>query len=147
MLMSIKPKYGLEILRGRKKVELRGFVGTIASGDVVVLYLSSPVQAIGGEFRVGRVVFGVDEIKRLVEGLKDPGVDEEDWSYLIGRRRPMAIEVLDPLEYELKVTLRALRSEVPGFKPPRSYRVLRPTEPLYDVIERFRETSLKSSKA
>jgi len=145
--MSIKPKYGLEILRGRKKVELRGFVGTIASGDVVVLYLSSPVQAIGGEFRVGRVVFGVDEIKRLVEGLKDPGVDEEDWSYLIGRRRPMAIEVLDPLEYELKVTLQALRSEVPGFKPPRSYRVLRPTEPLYDVIERFRETSLKSSKA
>jgi len=47
--MSIKPKYGLEILRGRKKVELRGSVGTITPGDVVVLYLSSPIQAIGGE--------------------------------------------------------------------------------------------------
>jgi len=145
--MSIKPKYGLEILRGRKKVELRGSVGSITSGDVVVLYLSSPVQAISGEFRVGRVVFGVDEIKKLVEGLKDPGVDEEDWSYLIGRRRPMAIEVLDPLEYDVKVTLHALRSELPGFRPPRSYRVLRPAEPLYDVIERIRKTSLRRPKA
>ena len=145
--MSIKPKYGLEILRGRKKVELRGSVGSITSGDVVVLYLSSPVQAISGEFRVGRVVFGVDEIKKLVEGLKDLGVDEEDWSYLIGRRRPMAIEVLDPLEYDVKVTLHALRSELPGLRPPRSYRVLRPAEPLYDVIERIRKTSLRRPKA
>jgi len=145
--MSIKPKYGLEILRGRKKVELRGSVGTITSGDVVVLYLSSPIQAIGGEFRAGRVVFGIDEIKRFVEGLEDPGVDREDWGYLTGRRKPMAIEVLDPLEYEVKVTLRALRSELPGFRPPRSYRVLRPEEPLYVVIERIRKTSLRRPKA
>ena len=147
MLMSIKPKYGLEILRGRKKVELRGFVGEIASNDVVVLYLSSPIQALGGEFKVGRVVFGVEEIKRFVESIEDPGVDKEDWSYLVGKRRPMAIEVLGPVEYEVKVTLRALREEVPGFRPPMSYRVLRPSEPLYDVVERIRRTALRRPRA
>jgi len=147
VLMSIKPKYGLEILRGRKKVELRGFVGEIASNDVVVLYLSSPIQALGGEFKVGRVVFGVEEIKRFVESIEDPGVDKEDWSYLVGKRRPMAIEVLGPVEYEVKVTLRALREEVPGFRPPMSYRVLRPSEPLYDVVERIRRTALRRPRA
>jgi predicted transcriptional regulator len=141
--MSIKPKYGLEILRGRKKVELRGFVGEIAPGDIVVLYLSSPVQAISGEFRAGRIVFGVDEIKRFVEALEDPGVDEEDWGYLVGRRKPMAIEVLEPVEYEVKVTLRVLREEVPGFRPPMSYRLVKPVEPLYGVIERTRRMVLK----
>jgi len=143
VLMSIKPKYGLEILRGRKKVELRGFVSEIASGDVVVLYLSSPVQAIGGEFRAGRIVFGVDEIKRFVEGLEDPGVDEEDWGYLVGRRKPMAIEVLDPVEYEVKVALRTLREEIPNFRPPLSYRLVKPAEPLYGAIERIRRMALK----
>jgi len=146
VLMSIKPKFGLEILRGNKKVELRGFSGRIATGDVVVLYLSSPVQAIYGEFRVGRVVFGVEEIKEFLKSLKDPGVDQEDWSYIIGRRKPMAIEVLNPKEYEVKTTLRAIRGEIPSFRPPMSYRLVRPTEPLYEVVERIRRAMLERSK-
>ncbi|MHC1600939.1 MAG: DNA-binding protein [Candidatus Nezhaarchaeales archaeon] len=141
LLMSIKPKYGYDILRGIKKIELRGFVGDIAPGDIVVLYLSSPVQAICGEFRVGRVVFGLEEARRFVDNYGDSGVSDEDWLYVIGKKRPMAIEVLNPIEYPVKVTLSDLRRLIPGFRPPLSYRSVKPWEELYNVITRIRRLS------
>ncbi len=139
--MSIKPKFGMDILRGVKKIELRGFVADIAPGDLVVLYLSSPVKAICGEFRVGRIVFGLEEVKRFVHGYGDAGVGDEDWLYLIGRKKPMAIEVLNPIEYSVKVTLDDLRRLIPDFKPPLSYRIVRPDERLYGLIRGIRRLS------
>lgn len=140
LLMSIKPKYGFEILRGVKKVELRGFVCDIASGDIAVLYLSSPIKAIYGEFKVGRIAFGLNEIKRFISDYTDPGVSDEDWRYVIGRREPMAIEVLAPLEYPIKITLDELRRCIPSFRPPLSYRRIKPWEKLYDIIIRLRSS-------
>jgi len=139
--MSIKPKFGFDILRGVKRVELRGFVAPIESGDLVILYLSSPVKALCGEFTVGRVVYGLDGIRRIVEEYEEvsgSGVGCEDWLYVAGRRRPMGIEVLNPVEYPFRFTLDDLRREIPGFKPPLSYRVVRSWEPLYKLLVKIR---------
>jgi len=55
VLLSIKPKFAEEILSGVKMFELRTGSG-IESGSRVVMYVSSPVKALVGEFTAGRVL-------------------------------------------------------------------------------------------
>ena len=56
-LLSIKPKYGYAILDGKKKFELRKCIGKpINTGDLVVMYFSTPVKAIMGYFIAGKVI-------------------------------------------------------------------------------------------
>ena len=58
-LMSIKPKFAFEIFSGKKKYELRRWIGVpVSSGSIIVVYVSGSVRAIMGEFKVGRVIEG-----------------------------------------------------------------------------------------
>ncbi|NPA23634.1 MAG: hypothetical protein GXO23_05010 [Crenarchaeota archaeon] len=123
ILLSIKPKYGYAILEGKKKYELRKCVNAvIRPGDVVLMYFSSPVKAILGCFRAGKVyVASPEEIERIVRSLGDVGVDDEDLSYIRGFRKVMAIEVKDPRPCR-KVSLERLREL--NIRPPISYQPL-----------------------
>jgi len=136
VLMSIKPKYGEEVLSGVKKLELRRRVAPLHQGDRVVLYFSSPVKAICGEFTAGRIyVGGLEELRRVVAEYPSPGVFEEDWEYVIGGSRPaMAVEVLRPKRYPKPISLSELRRLIAGFRPPMSYRRVKVDEPLYQVL-------------
>lgn len=120
--MSIKPKFGEHILAGEKKIELRKMFQPIMKGDRILLYFSSPVKALVGEFTAGEVYSGaVEEVKRLVKKMGEVGVGEEDWLYVVGARRALAIEVVEPKRYPRIVSLEVLRRRIPGFMPPMSY--------------------------
>lgn len=136
VLMSIKPRFGEEILSGYKRIELRRRVAPLEEGDRVILYFSSPVRAICGEFKAGRVVVGsVEEVRRFVESYPSPGVSDVDWGYVEGGVRPaMAVEVLEPRRYGRPLTLGEVRARVPGFRPPMSYRRVGVHDPLYQVL-------------
>ncbi len=122
ILMSIKPKFGEQILAGMKKIELRKMFQPIARGDRILLYFSSPVKALVGEFTAGEVYSGaVEEVKRLVKKMGGVGIGEEDWLYVAGARRALAIEVVEPKRYPRMVSLEDLRKRIPGFMPPMSY--------------------------
>ena len=122
ILMSIKPKFGEHILAGEKKIELRKMFQPVMKGDRILLYFSSPVKALVGEFTAGEVYSGaVEEVKRLVEKMGEVGIGEEDWLYVVGARRALAIEVVEPKRYPRMVPLEVLRRRIPGFMPPMSY--------------------------
>ena len=134
VLLSIKPKFAEEILSGAKRFELRAGSG-IPPGARVILYASSPVKAIVGEFTAGRVFVGSYEyVVRAVDSVPGSGVGEEDYGYIRGRRRrAMAIEVVNPVKYCKPIPLRELRRA--GLRgPPRSYQFLRPENPVHAAI-------------
>jgi predicted transcriptional regulator len=56
--LPIHPQWAISILTGSKKWELRRRRPSIASGDVVVLYATMPLQAVVGSFLVGDILSG-----------------------------------------------------------------------------------------
>jgi Uncharacterized conserved protein len=118
-LMSIKPKFGEEILAGVKRYELRRLAGPLVEpGDVVFLYFTRPVAAVAGYFTAGVVFLApVENLPRLLAELGDVGVGEEDMKYAEGARLVMLIQVKDPVR-----CARPVRPGEAGLRPPPSYR-------------------------
>ncbi len=137
-LMSIRPKYAYRIFTGIKRFELRKWFGIVpARGSIIIVYSSGSVKAIIGEFRVGRVFLGApSEVWDFLTQQPNTGVGRDDYSYIHGSRKAMAIEVVDPKLYSKPIKLAELRSIIPGFMPPLSFRRIDPFEPLYQVIIR-----------
>jgi predicted transcriptional regulator len=134
ILLSIKPKYANEILNGVKEYELRKGV-VFKPGCRVVLYASSPLKAVVGQFTAGRVYTGKpDEVVSFVRTTRPRGVSEEDISYITGKKcRVSAIEVTNPVRYTRIIPLSELRKC--GLQnPPRSYIVLKRGNPVHEAI-------------
>ncbi|NYR14405.1 hypothetical protein HC235_00140 [Pyrobaculum arsenaticum] len=117
--MSIKPRFGDEILSGSKKYELRRLVGPLVElGDVVYLYFTRPVSAVAGRFTAGLVfIVPPENLGRLLAELGDVGIGEDDLKYVEGARYAMLIQVRNPARCRAAVRL----SEI-GEPPPPSYR-------------------------
>lgn len=126
-LLSIKPKYGYAILGGKKKFELRKCIGKpISTGNLIVMYFSTPVKAIMGYFIAGKVLIKKpEELKKELVNYEELGIDDEDWSYILGYHKAMAIEVVNPTKCK-PITLDELRKL--GIKPPISYMKLKPEQ-------------------
>src|SRR6185503_3263930 len=58
LLISVRPRFAEMIFAGTKVVELRRLRPRIGTGDLVFVYVSSPVMALAGAFEVGEVVSG-----------------------------------------------------------------------------------------
>ncbi|MCX5658078.1 MAG: GNAT family N-acetyltransferase, partial [Candidatus Omnitrophica bacterium] len=73
ILLSIRPKYAEKVFDGTKRVELRRVRPNLSIGDLVVVYVSSPVKQIWGSFEVEQIVEKpLDELWNLVQN--DAGV-------------------------------------------------------------------------
>jgi len=121
--MSIKPKYAYKILRGEKKFELRKRGDGIDHGTRVIIYASSKVKAIIGEFNVGKIY--KKPIENLWNLVKDhAGITKEEFdNYFKKYDYGYAIEVLDPITYDNPISLETIREELnePKWNPPVSY--------------------------
>lgn len=138
--MSIKPKFAYQIFTGKKRFELRRYIGVdIEEGSKVILYVSGNVRAIMGEFTVGQVIKGSSlYVWNRALKYRDAGLDEDDWPYIRGSKIALAIEVREPKMYRRPISLSEIRKIIPNFMPPLSYRVLHVNEPLHMVIEKLR---------
>jgi predicted transcriptional regulator len=134
ILLAIKPKYAEEILSGMKEYELRkGCV--FKPGYRLILYVSSPIKAIVGEFTAGEVYTGSShEVIAFIKSKRPRGISEEDIYYVTGKScRVSAIEVINPIKYPCRVPLSEMRRC--GLKnPPRSYVVLKPENPVHLAV-------------
>lgn len=125
ILMSIKPVFANEILNGRKKFEVRAKIGGISSGDKIIIYASSPVRAIIGEFTAGKIIIGSGEEIWNYLISNNYGITSLDEPYIKPKRRVMAIEVKNPIRYGNPITLNEIRMHIPKFMPPMSYQELK----------------------
>ena len=120
LLMSIKPAYSTRIFDGTKKFELRRTAVRVTPGDRVVVYASSPIQAVVGWFTVKSVV-RMRPSQLWNEHHAHFGVTAKDYfDYFEGKATAHAIEV-SHVRAVSPVPLSILRRRMRHFRPPQSY--------------------------
>lgn len=119
-LMSIRPVYADLIFGGKKRIELRRQRPRLDSGDVVVVYTTSPVKVIRGAFIVDEVMsLPVGQMwKRFRQSL---GVMQDTFfDYFDDRELAHGIRIAGACTWAPE-DLEELRGRFSGFRPPQSY--------------------------
>ena len=117
IILSIKPKYVKEIFEGNKLYEYRKSIFR-QDVDTVIIYASSPVCMIVGEFSIDKVLSGSPEhlwlMTRLNSGIEKPCFD----AYFSNREIAYVIKIADVKKYSRPCKLSAL---CPNSRPPQSF--------------------------
>jgi len=118
VLLSIRPEYVREIVRGRKKYEFRKSTFRKQHVDHVYIYSSSPVKKLVGRFKVGQIVKAKPRI--LWDCLGDcSGMSEERFfEYFAGRSCAYAIGIGRVGVFDPPIDPREC---LPRFAPPQSF--------------------------
>lgn len=99
VLLSIKPEYAEKILRGEKKYEFRRTLFKDPTIKTVVIYASSPIKKIIGEFEVDYVL-SLDLGNLWLHTMHSSGVAKEFYdSYFHGKEIGHAIRVKKAIRY------------------------------------------------
>ena len=123
ILMSIKPKYAKKIFDGTKTVELRRIQPKyLQTGDLVFVYVSSPIKSLVGAFKVARII--KEPIVDLWKAVQhEAGISFEEFeNYYQKTQSGVAIFISDILVFSTPIELADLKQAAEGFYPPQSYR-------------------------
>lgn len=117
VLLSIKPEYAFKIFEGEKRFEFRKIIFKNPNIKTVVVYASSPVQQVIGEFEIDVIVSL--ELNELWEATKEySGISEEFFfEYFAEREIGHAIKIKKTRKYRKPLCLR----EDFNVSPPQSY--------------------------
>ena len=128
LLLSIRPEYASKIFDGTKKVELRRVRTRLKSGDLVVVYVTSPEKALVGSFEVEDVIVKdlPKELNNLWEQVEEQaGLERKQFnSYYAGARVGIGIFLKNIQKFPKPLELASLRKQLPNIRPPQSYRYL-----------------------
>jgi predicted transcriptional regulator len=133
LLLSIKPEYANKIFAGKKKVELRRIRTRLDSGDLVLIYVSSPNKALVASFEVDRVIT-VENLPRELNNLwkqvkEQAGINRKQFdNYYEGASVGVGIFLKNLQRFPKPLELESLRKQLPNIRPPQSYRYLTPLE-------------------
>lgn len=100
VLLSIKPEFAEMILHGKKKYEFRRTIFKSPSIKTVVLYASSPVCRIIGEFEIDRILeLDIDSLWEKTS--RYAGIDKPFYDrYFDGKETGYAIKVKSAKRYQ-----------------------------------------------
>lgn len=119
VLLSIKPKYVEEILKGNKKYEFRKSVFRFKEElSLVYIYSTSPVKKVVGAFTIETII--EDHPKVLWEKFKDfSGINEDEFfGYFGDNEKGFAIEIGEIEVFDNPADPRIF---IPDFVPPQSF--------------------------
>lgn len=121
LLISIRPRFAEMIFAGSKNIELRRLRPRIGKGDMVFVYVSSPVMALEGAFEVGGVVSGTpNSIWRRFNG--GCGLSKREFdAYYGSKKTAFAIMIQRVWRLPVPVPLAQLRRKNRGFHPPQGF--------------------------
>src|ERR1035438_8785514 len=117
VLLSIKPEFAEKIFDGTKKFEFRRTIFSKTHINTVIVYASSPVQRVIGEFQINQVLF--DDIDTLWRRTCDyAGIDKDLFlKYFIDKNKGYAIEIKHVRKYKTPLHLKE-RFQI---QPPQSF--------------------------
>ncbi len=117
VLLSIKPEFAFKIFDGIKKFEFRKIIFKNPNVRTVVVYASSPVQQVIGEFEIDDILTSApDEIWKLTK--KHSGISEQYfYDYFADRDIAHAIKIKEVKKYDEPLSLK----ENYKVSPPQSY--------------------------
>jgi len=106
VLLSIKPEYAEKIFNGTKKYEFRRSVFKNQSVKTIVVYASSPVQRVIGEFEIEKILN--DNLRQLWDKTKEfSGISENFFfEYFINKEKGYAIEIKETKRYDKSLSLK-----------------------------------------
>jgi len=99
VLLSIKPQFAIKIFDGTKKFEFRKSIFKNSNINTVVVYASSPMQKVIGEFTIDEIMEekpeALWEMTKKHSGITKDFFDE----YFLNREKAFAIKVKDITRY------------------------------------------------
>jgi predicted transcriptional regulator len=106
VLLSIKPEFAEKIFEGTKKYEFRRSVFKNKNVKTVLVYASSPVQRVIGEFEIDSILN--DELKQLWNITKDfSGITENFFfEYFQNKEKGYAIKIKKTRKYNKSLSLK-----------------------------------------
>lgn len=121
VLLSIKPEFAEKIFDGTKKYEFRRSVFKNSEVRTVVVYASSPVQKVIGEFEIETIIN--DELNKLWYLTKEfSGISAEFFfEYFRNKENGFAIKIKKTKKYEIPLSIK----EDFNATPPQSFMYLR----------------------
>jgi predicted transcriptional regulator len=124
LLLSIHEKYATQIFEGRKTVELRRLKPRLSSGDLIVVYVTSPRKEILGVLEVSKVMSSSpDSLWEVVKGKSGVTANEFN-SYFENAPVGFAIFVKKYAIFLEPLKLDVLREKWSDFRPPQGYKYL-----------------------
>nr|WP_298657464.1 hypothetical protein [uncultured Flavobacterium sp.] len=117
VVLSIKPQFANKIFDGSKKFEFRKAIFKNKNVTSVLVYASSPVQKVIGEFEIGEI-FNFD-LETLWDKTKEHSGITEDYfyEYFADRKRGFAIQIKNNMRYTVPKNLK----EDFNLTPPQSF--------------------------
>ena len=128
LLISIRPRFAEKIFAGSKTVELRRVCPKISSGDLVLVYVSSPAKELRGAFEVGQVISTSTSALWSQVGKKS-GINREEFvAYFCGKAKAHALIIKRAWKLPVPICLATLRRRKGGFRPPQNFHYLKRNE-------------------
>lgn len=117
VVLSIKPEFAYKIFNGSKKFEFRKAIFKNEDVTSVIVYASSPVQKVIGEFEIGKIFNNdLETLWNLTK--KHSGITEEYfYEYFSEREKGFAIQVKNKKQYKIP---KCLKSDF-NLHPPQSF--------------------------
>jgi predicted transcriptional regulator len=117
VILSIKPKYASKILEGKKTYELRKTIFKNTEIKTVLIYASSPISKIIGEFQIEKIVhLELDDLWNVVKEKAEVDKDFFD-EYFDSKEKGYAIGIKNVKKYKNNIDI----SEEYGIKAPQSF--------------------------
>ena len=106
VLLSIKPEFAELIFDGTKRFEFRKSIFKNANIKTVIVYASSPMQKVIGEFEIESIIS--DNLKDLWEKTKQyAGIDEKYfYQYFAKKENGFAIKIKKAYKYKTALSLK-----------------------------------------
>lgn len=106
VLLSIKPEYAERIFNGTKRFEFRRSIFKNSSIKTVIVYASSPMQKVIGEFEIDSIIN--EDLKALWETTKQFAGIEKDFfdSYFSEKQKGFAIKIKNTKRYSEPLCLK-----------------------------------------
>ncbi len=124
VILSIKPEFAFKIFDGSKKYEFRKSIFKNKNVKTIIVYASSPIQKVIGEFEIGRIYN--DDLDSLWDLTKEhSGISEEYfYSYFTNKDKGFAIQVKRKKKYKKP---KSLKDEF-NIHPPQSFAYVKSTK-------------------
>lgn len=124
LLISVKPRYVAQLIGGIKRVELRRTRPNITSGELVLIYESSPTMALVGYGIVEDVLSSSPQ--QLWPQVREwAGISKAEYiGYFEGAKNAYGIKFGTVNFLDEPIGLDVLREALEGFQPPQIYRYL-----------------------
>jgi predicted transcriptional regulator len=118
------------IFAGNKMVELRRVCPKVSSGDLALVYVSSPAKELRGSFEVGKILTASPSALWKKVGEKSGVTRAEFFAYFKGKKQAHALVIKRAWPLPTPVCLKTLRKTKGGFRPPQNFHYLRNTDAL-----------------